>query len=196
MYKDKEKQKKYQREWRSKWRLTTLGMKINRQRSKIYREKNREKHNKSSNYWAKNNRDKINKRLRDRYKNDYLWKINCLLRSRFKDIKTNNKYIEFLGCSIEDFKIHLESKFDEGMNWENKKEWHIDHIIPLSWFIWVKKNNLEDFFDLHIEESFHYLNLRPIWKKENLEKGDRFILCKNINLIGFSTPLVALLSLT
>lgn len=57
-------------------------MKLNRERSSLYREKNREKHNESSNNWAKNNREKINKRLRDRYKKDTLFKFKTCLEKR------------------------------------------------------------------------------------------------------------------
>jgi hypothetical protein len=47
---------------------------------------------------------------------------------------------EILGCSFEEFKIHLESKFEPWMNWENRGKignelnigWDLDHIIPLS----------------------------------------------------------------
>ena len=53
-----------------------------------------------------------------------------------KKYKTEN----ILGCSFSDFKIHLESKFESWMTWDNyglyngelNYCWDIDHIIPLS----------------------------------------------------------------
>ena len=40
--------------------------------------------------------------------------------------------MDILGCTWEELVVHLESKFDNGMTWSNRGEWHIDHIIPMS----------------------------------------------------------------
>ena len=70
---------------------------------------------------------------------------------------------EILGCSFEQFKTHIESLFVENMSWESRDEWHIDHIIPLSF----AKNEKE------LLLINHYTNLRPIWAKENQLKSDK-----------------------
>lgn len=60
----------------------------------------------------------------------------------------------------------LESKFQPGMTWANHgKEWHIDHIIPCAEF------DLTD--PKQVEQCFGYLNLQPLWKRDNLVKGDK-----------------------
>jgi hypothetical protein len=73
------------------------------------------------------------------------------------------KTMELVGCTTENVMKHLESKFTEGMTWENYGQWHIDHIKPCASF------NLED-----VEEQkkcFHWTNLQPLWAKDNLVKG-------------------------
>lgn len=72
-----------------------------------------------------------------------------------------------LGCPVEELKEYLELQFTEGMTWENygKDGWHIDHIIPCS------------YFDLSIEENqkicFNFRNLQPLWASENCSKNDK-----------------------
>jgi hypothetical protein len=70
---------------------------------------------------------------------------------------------EILGCSTEEFLQHLESKFTEGMSWENQGKWHVDHIIPISSAITTEE----------LEKLSHYSNLQPLWAKDNLEKSDK-----------------------
>lgn len=51
------------------------------------------------------------------------------------------------------------------MNWENRNEWHVDHIVPLDFGI-----NEKEILKLN-----HYKNLRPLWEKDNLEKSSLII---------------------
>jgi hypothetical protein len=119
------------------------------------------------------NKDKIIARNREYQKEKYKdinFKLKVILRSRLNSaIKNNQKIgsaVEDLGCSIEELKAHIESKFQDGMSWDNwsKDGWHIDHIVPLA------------SFDLTNEEEFkkacHYTNLQPLWAEENYEKSD------------------------
>jgi hypothetical protein len=63
---------------------------------------------------------------------------------------------------------HLEKQFKEGMNWENQGTvWHIDHIIPISFF------HLEDPTEQYL--AFHYGNLQPLFKEENQSKSDKIL---------------------
>ena len=98
------------------------------------------------------------------------FKIASTLRSRFrKVIKRGAKIasaIELLGCSVEDFWIYLESKFEAGMTRENMgKVWHIDHIIPCAIFDLTKPE--------HQRRCFHFSNLQPLFAKDNLSKGKK-----------------------
>lgn len=68
---------------------------------------------------------------------------------------------EILGCGWDFFKSHIERQFLKGMTWDNRAEWHIDHIQPMA----IAATE-EDALALN-----HFTNLRPMWAKDNLAKG-------------------------
>lgn len=78
--------------------------------------------------------------------------------------------LELLGGeSWEQIKNHLESQFRSGMTWDNYGEWHIDHIIPVDYFI--KHRN---FMDENVQkECFHWSNLQPLWASVNISKSNK-----------------------
>jgi hypothetical protein len=76
------------------------------------------------------------------------------------DYKKTTKIYKTLGCTQQELLQHLEKQFLKGMSWENRKLWHIDHIIPMS-----SAKTLEDNYKLN-----HFTNLRPMWAKDNLSK--------------------------
>ncbi len=103
-----------------------------------------------------------------RKRTDINYKLAIILRSRLnKALRGNYKAgsaVRDLGCSIPELKIYLESKWKEGMNWQNygKTGWYIDHIIPLISF---DLTNREEFL-----KACHYTNLQPLWAEDNLIK--------------------------
>lgn len=105
----------------------------------------------------------------ERLNNDVEYRIACNLRSRlYSAIKNNQKSgsaVRDLGCSIGELKLYLENQFESGMTWDNYGEWHIDHVIPLSHF------NLLD--RMEFLEAVNWLNLQPMWAKDNLSKHAR-----------------------
>jgi hypothetical protein len=94
-----------------------------------------------------------------------------VLRSRLSGILKKGSPVRDLGCSIDEFRSYLESKWKPGMNWENhsKDGWHIDHIKRLADFDLTDKEQLL--------RACHYTNLQPMWaeihriktKEENKE---------------------------
>jgi len=76
-----------------------------------------------------------------------------------------SKTSTILGCTIEEFIQHLQSKFQPGMTLENhgqgKGKWNIDHIIPIS-----SAKTEEEIYKLN-----HHSNLQPLWWEENMAKG-------------------------
>ena len=95
--------------------------------------------------------------------------VSSRIYKALKSDKTDHS-IEYLGCTIAEFKAHIESQFKENMAWENFGNWQIDHIVPIKY----KKNGqnptLED-----VIERLHWKNTQPMWAKDNIAKGNRFI---------------------
>ena len=104
----------------------------------------------------------------DRRKVDDNFRIQNLLRSRFHHaLKNGHKMksvIELVGCSIDEFKLYLESLFFPEMNWENHGDiWEVDHILPCASF------NLT-----MLEEQklcFHFSNHQPLFKTTEIAKS-------------------------
>jgi hypothetical protein len=126
-------------------------------------------------YYAKNKAKILalmSEKRKERKRSDPNYKLECLLRSRLsRALKSQRsqksfKTLDLIGCSVDFLRSHLESKFRDGMSWENHsfRGWHIDHIKPIS------------VFDLSDKEQqklcFHYTNLQPLWHEENLSKND------------------------
>ena len=143
---------------------------------KVYNELNKDKTKKQRHGYYERNKRKIldyNQSYRnEKLESDTQFRLAYILRSRLRTA-LNKKYkagsaVKDLGCSIEELKAYLESKFQEGMTWENHSQtgWHIDHIKPLSRF---DLSDREQFF-----EACHYSNLQPLWAEDNLSKSDNF----------------------
>ncbi len=95
-------------------------------------------------------------------------RIGTQIRKKFKrkyKIKKFCVWESLVGYSANDLKQHLENNFLPGMSWDNMKEWHIDHKIPISW----AKNENE------VIKLFALSNLQPLWAKENVSKGNRWV---------------------
>lgn len=152
-----------------------------------YRKRNKEIISEKGKAYHENNKTKISKRKSQYYienreyilKRNYAWEseakqgkplfaLRKVLRSRTAEafyrggFSKNSKTAEMLGCDWDFFLSHLQSKFTAGMTWENRGEWHMDHIIPLS--------------SAKTEEKLialcHYTNLQPLWAADNLKKSD------------------------
>lgn len=91
------------------------------------------------------------------------------LRSALKGALKNDKTFNLIGCTPYELYQYLESKFTEGMTWDNYgiDGWCVDHIVPCSAF------DLND--STEQKQCFHYTNLQPMWFKDNLSKSDKWI---------------------
>ena len=95
--------------------------------------------------------------------------LSSIVRNRIRSSLQSDKSkhsIEYLGCTIQHFKEHIEKQFVEGMTWDNYGEWHIDHIIPLKY----ENPTMEETI-----ERLHWENTQPLWATDNKSKGNRYI---------------------
>ena len=108
----------------------------------------------------------------ERRKTDVLFalrsNISSSIRQSFDSHKVGSKKsVDVLGCSFEEFKVYLESKFESWMTWGNRglynggfnHGWDIDHIIPSS-----SAKSKEEIIKLN-----HYTNFQPLCSKINRE---------------------------
>lgn len=158
----------------------------------VYRNKNKNKINKQQREWRNNSekyiewyKDNINIIRVNRMKNqrkrllDPLENIKNRIRKSILTTFSTRKYTKkskttkILGCSFEQFKKHLESQFEDWMDWGNRGlyngtlnyGWDIDHIIPIS-----TAKTEEDVIRLN-----HYSNLQPLCSYINRNiKRDNF----------------------
>jgi hypothetical protein len=115
--------------------------------------------------------DRKQKATNPAYKIKYNIKSRLCLLLKKQKITKRERTVDYVGCSFEELKNHLEKQFKPGMSWENRTEWHVDHIIPVNYF--VKNFN---FSDINIQKKcWHYTNLRPLWKFDNLSKGTKIL---------------------
>jgi len=155
-------------ERKKNWRLD------NPEYNKKYREENKEILKESKSRYYQENKESVKERVKkynsEKYRTDSLFKlITCirgLIRNSIKrgGFTKNCKTEKILDCSFEQFKIHIEEQFKEGMSWENYGEWHLDHKRPVSW-----GESESEIYQLN-----HFTNFQPLWAKDNLVKGNRF----------------------
>jgi hypothetical protein len=91
--------------------------------------------------------------------------ISRSIRSAMKLRKEGRKWESIVGYTVSDLMNHLESKFVEGMSWDNYGKWEIDHIHPKSLF------DLSD--DESIKNCWRLENLQPLWMSDSRRKHNK-----------------------
>ncbi len=120
----------------------------------------------------------VNKIQSERQKNNVLYRLRRMCSNAIKEgfrrkgYTKKTKTYQILGCSFEELKSHIESKFEPWMKWENQGlyngtenyGWDLDHIIPIS-----SAATEEEIIKLN-----HYTNFQPLCSYINrVVKRDR-----------------------
>jgi len=126
--------------------------------------------------------DSCKAKAKFRRKNDNIWKLKKNISSticnslRNRNSSKEGSCFKYLGYTVEELKTHLESQFEEWMNWDNwgqisneRKTWNIDHIYPQS------KLPYDSMIHPNFIKCWSLSNLRPISATENIKKKDKII---------------------
>jgi len=147
---------------------------------KLYAEKNKKKIRNRAKLYREKNREKF-KKYYQKYQMLTICRLHgCMSSSIRQSCKLNNisknrrKWEYIAGYNTKDLKEHLEKLFQPGMTWKNYgKKWHIDHVIPKSFF------QFKDVNDTEFKYCWSLNNLQPLWAQDNLEKN-KYLYIKNI----------------
>ena len=131
---------------------------------KEYREKNTEKIKKTKRDYERN-----------RKASDPLYKLISNFRTAIyqvlkeSNVDKNKHYFDILQYTPESLIKHLESQFENNMNWDNYGKWHVDHKLPITSF------NIEEMGDEEFMRCWSLENLQPMWGTDNIRKSNRVI---------------------
>lgn len=170
-YDIRNKNKEYWRSWHSALKETNKKIRRDSEYRLLNRKAINERNKTYSFLDSEIKREKRNKRERWKRSNNPLISMVIRSRCRITAFLNKNGYSkpsktqEILGCDWSYLKTHLESKFTDGMSWENRSMWHVDHIIPLA-----SAKSIEE-----VVRLCHYTNLQPLWAEDNLKKGSKII---------------------
>lgn len=156
--------------------------------NKEYKEKNKDNINQQKEIYYEENKERLAVKQKE-YNKEYvkhkrltdpIFKLKMNIKTRIYNsirlsgFKKSSRTEQILGCTHNDFKIYLESKFEPWMTWDNyglyngteNYGWDIDHIIPSS----SGKNEFE------ILQLNHFSNLQPLCSYYNrVIKSDNLI---------------------
>ena len=156
-----EESKKYHGEYRKNNRDLFLASKRKHRINNLEKLRSLNKEYKSKS--RKKSREYESRRIKDDPLFSLAYRCRRRIASAFRAKKTpkTKKSYQIIGCDWDVLKSYFDTKFTDGMSWDNRHLWHIDHIIPLS-----SASSPEELIAL-----CHYTNLQPLWASDNLKKS-------------------------
>jgi len=138
-----------------------------KQKDKAYREDHKQQYIENHRKWVHENYQKMKEEGGEKF---VAYKLKSNIGRRIREIlgqEKSERCVDYVGCSINELRTHIESTFLDGMNWENYGSgWHIDHIIPCSAFNMLDENDRL--------ACFYYKNLQALWAVDNIRKSDSY----------------------
>ncbi len=130
--------------------------------------------------YRENNKEKVarmaKQNMRKRRKNNPQFRLSdsmsSLMRNalRYNNLSKNNTtWKKLAGYTEIELQEHLELQFVDGMTWDNYGEWHVDHIIPISFFQYKSPNDVEFKICWRLE------NLQPMLAMDNKMKSNKIM---------------------
>jgi len=117
--------------------------------------------------YREKNRERLNRRNATIPERKMAIKMREMIRRVMRSIRQKKKARtdKILNYTAAEFVESIESKFTDGMSWDNHGEWHIDHIIPVS--VLIERGET----DPNVINALS--NLQPLWAADNLKKSAR-----------------------
>ncbi len=136
---------------------------LRKEQQKNWREKNKRRRLEYGSRWEK-------KQRKESYKFRLDSNTSTAIRKALNNSKIGWKWEGLVRYTLEDLIKHLEVRYDENMTWDNYGSyWHIDHIIPRSWFIYKKPE------DVGFKICWSLENLQPLEASKNIKKGNNIL---------------------
>jgi hypothetical protein len=140
----------------------------------------------ASDRWREKNWDKVVDYARRKRATDPMFRLQSALRGRvlsfLKGHNKSKKTMEYVGCTVEQLRAHIESQFLPHMHWGNqgkgRGKWQVDHIHPLS--------KVDPTDEEQVKRALHWSNLRPMWAIANIKKGNK------VKSVPVQIPLLAI----
>jgi hypothetical protein len=113
-----------------------------------YRKTHREERRAYDRQWRKQHPEYWRSYQNERLRNDIEYRLRNYLGAAIRRAIRKNRRSTFdiLGYSVENLCQHLEALFQDGMSWQNYgTEWHIDHVVPKSWFNLHDENGIDEY---------------------------------------------------
>lgn len=123
--------------------------------------------------WLQRNPEYMNRYYKQLRKESPKYRLDCnmgtLIYQSLKEKKGGRRWETLVDYTLKGLTEHLESQFDENMDWENYGSfWHIDHIKPRSLFRYTFAEDPE------FKKCWALENLQPLERIANIRKSNTF----------------------